>query len=157
MINTPILYQGNTVWVESECAWFSILWALLRMKPDTDYVKIGKEIIAEDWNSMGFMRAINWFIKKGYVKGYKKCIYTPFISKKYPIITTLYSVDWIETWKPPYKLTYKPKGTWGAHLVCIDSLWKIANSWWESFGDKWYFYFTPDQVKTFGQCFYLVI
>ena len=75
MINTPILYQGNTVWVESECAWFSILWALLRMKPDTDYIKIGKEIIAEDWNSMGFMRAINWFIKKGYVKGYKKCIF----------------------------------------------------------------------------------
>lgn len=150
----PIFHQWYEQW---ECAWFSILGALIRMKPDTDYQKISKEILAEDWNSMWIMRATNWFVKKGYIKWIQKCKYVPFLIKKQPIITSLYSVDWSETWKAPYKLTYKPKGTWGTHLVCIDSLWKIANSYGESFGDKWYFYFTPDQVKTFGQCFYLVI
>lgn len=152
---TPILDQWN--WKEGECSGFSILWALLRIKPDTDYIKIAKEIIDEEWNSISIMNASAWFIKKWYIKGIRRVKYTPFMSKKNPIITSIRWTDWNKTRIAPFMLTFKTTDTSWSHYVCIDSPWKIVNSWWESFGDKWYFYFTPDQVKKFGQCFIIEI
>jgi len=146
-------------WNQGECAGFSILGALCHMKPDTDYVKIGNELISEKWNELTLQIASKWFIKKGYIKSLDPCGYSPFILKKKPIITWASNVDWIKTWQPPYMLTFKEGNTgfiW-SHYFIITELWVIQNSWGENWWDKWYFYFKSDQKSKFKQMFTISI
>ena len=140
-----------------ECAWFSILWALCRMKPDTDHEKISKEIIEESGNSASITSASAWFVRKWYIKWIMPCSYSPFLLKKMPIITSIRNVDWIETGKPPYKLTYLTQKNYASHYLAMVWPNTFVNSWGETFWDKWYFYFDQKQVKTMWQCFILVL
>lgn len=144
MVHTPVILNQGKTW---ECAWFAILTALVRMNPSIDYRKISRELIEEDGNSFTFQRAYKWFIKKWYIKDVQECTYSPFVLKKQPIICRLNSVDWATTGKPPYMLSFSNVQRMAWHYVCIDGPGRIANSYGDKWGDRWYFYFTQSQLR----------
>jgi hypothetical protein len=153
MSSTPILNQ-LTYW---ECAGFSILWALIRMRPDTDHAKIARELIEEDGNSFTLQIASKWFVKKWYIKGIRPCTYSTILLKRQPIITWFTNFDWEVSGKPPYKMTFQKRVTLWSHYVIIDKPGRCANSAWDSWWDHGYFYFDQSQIKSFKQMFTLVL
>ena len=138
----PILNQ----WQYWECAWFAILWCLLRMKDGVDYITIAKELIDEKWNELNMKSAWDWFVKKGYIKGIRKASYSKPLMKRQPLITQLFNVNWEETNKSPYFIVFGGREKVWSHWVCISD-WIIANSHWSDRYDKWYCYFTEEQRK----------
>lgn len=139
--NYPILNQ----WQYWECAWYSILACLIRMKDWVDSEKIQKELIAEKWNELTMRSASEWFIKKGYIKWIRKATYSKSLMRRQPLITQLFNVNWNETNTPPYTLKFGDRAQVGSHWVCI-STEVIANSHGANMYDHGYCYFTEEQV-----------
>ena len=150
--NYPILDQ----WQNGECAWYSILACLIRMKDWVDYKKIEKELIAEKWNELTMRAASEWYVKKWYIKWIRKASYSKSLLKRQPLITQIFNANWDETNKPPYALKFGDRESVGSHWVCI-SEWVIANSHGENRYDKWYCYFTEEQRKEKMKVFYTLI
>lgn len=140
--NYPILNQ----WQYWECAWFAILWCLLRMKDGLDYITIAKELIEEKWNELNMKSASEWFVKKWYIKWIRKASYSKPLMKRQPLITQLFNVNWEETNKSPYFIVFGGREKVWSHWVCISD-WIIANSHGSDRYDKWYCYFTEEQRK----------
>jgi len=153
MVESPILQQGN-IWA---CASVAMLGALVRMKPDIDHEAILKEVLQVKSAHLTYQRASAWFIKKWLIKWIKPVKYSPFLAKKTPILTGVTNADWKVTGSPPYVLKFENRQTLGSHFICIVWPNKVANSWGESFWDKWYFYFENKDIKRFKQCFVLII
>lgn len=153
-VPTSIILDQWRTW---ECAGYSILWALIHMKPDIDYKKIEKELLEEDWNSFTLKIAEKWFVKKWYIKWLRKCTYSPLLLKKQPIITWVTNLDWWRTWKPPYMLTFEKRATLWTHYLILIAHGKWQNSAWESWGDKGCFYFTQNQLRNMKQMFAIIL
>jgi hypothetical protein len=141
---TVILNQ----WQEWECAFFSILWALMRIK-QIDHTKIIEEARPDFNKMMTIKMAWKWFIKHWYIKDIVPYRYNPLLLPQIPLIARIYRVDWKNTNKTPFKLVIGEKNA-NAHYVCITDKWTCVNSWWENWWDKGYFYFDPVQISAFS-------
>lgn len=147
MVPQDIVYPILNQWQEWECASYALVNCLIRMK-DIDPFKILEEMRPDFPKILTHKQAWAWLIKKWYIRDLVSYRYNPLLIDKIPVIVRLNGVDWAKTRIAPYHLTMGLKTTF-AHYVCVCGKWKIVNSWGESFGDKWYFYFWEDQVKEF--------
>jgi hypothetical protein len=138
-------YKILDQWQEGECAIYALVAALMRMKDWVD----GEAIIEEArpfFNQMiSHKMAARWLMRRGYIKDIVPFRYNPLLLPQIPLIARLYSVDWVSTRKNPYRLTRGAKKG-NAHYVCITDKGTCVNSWWEKFWDKWYFYFTEEEL-----------
>lgn len=150
-MNYPILDQ----WLEWECAAYAVVACLMRMK-QLDGQKLIEEM-RPDFNKMLTSKSVwLWLRKKWYIKDIVAYRYNPLTIEKIPLIVRLFGVDWSKTRNPPYKLTMGGINK-NAHYVAVVWKWKIVNSWWEEFGDKWYFYFDEEQKKNFWNVLRLIL
>ena len=133
---------------EKECAFFAILWALMRMK-NVDHEKIIEEARPDFNKMMTIKMAWKWFKKKWYIKDIVPYRYNSLTLPQIPLIARIYRVDWKNTNKPPFRLVIGEKNA-NAHYVCISDKYMCVNSWWEEWWDKWYFHIDPSQISTFS-------
>lgn len=142
-------------WQEWECAFFAVLGCLMRMK-EVDVDKIIEEARPDFHKMLSHKSAAKWLKDRGYIKDMVSYRYNPLTLPKIPLIARIYRVDWVNTRKPPYKLTMGQNNK-NAHYVCITDKWTCVNSWGEGFGNKWYFYFDDTQLWAFSFISRLII
>ena len=90
-----------------DCAAYALLAVIIKKRPDIDIPKIIEEITNSKASAFTFQMSAKFFRERGYIKGIQACGYSPFLLKKTPIVMRVFNVDWSETGKPPYNLTYK--------------------------------------------------
>lgn len=135
-------------WSEWECWAYAVLNCLEVMRPELDIEKILIEMRPDFGKMITHIHAGNWLKKRGYIKDFVPYRYNQLLADKIPVVVRLHGVNWIETQKPPYRLTMWWTGIW-AHYVCITK-GKAENSWGEAFWDHGFFYFSPEDVKNFS-------
>lgn len=139
-----------------DCAAYAILAVILKHNPDIDLPKIIEEITTNKASAFTFQMSAKFFRERGYIKGIQACGYSPFLLKKTPIVMRVFNVDWSETGKAPYNLTYRTTKWAAAHYVMCDEHLLGTNSWWPEWGDNGKFHFAQNQIPTFSQIFKVI-
>lgn len=140
-----------------QCKGYSFLAVLKIMKPSIEHLKIIKELQETD-NLLTNQKAWKWFIEQWYIKDIKyiRTWQIPFVIKRLPIVSGLSNAKWNSS--PPYIIEWD---TDWAHSIAIVSkqwdLYKIQNSWWESWGDKGYCYLRAEDIKKLQSPCYLIL
>lgn len=142
-------------WSLPECSSFSVISALMRMK-NIDSDKLIQEMTPDFWRLITTMQVWQWMKKHWYIKYFVPYRYSKLLLPRIPLVARVYNVDWEATNKPPFKLVAWPANK-NAHYVCITDKWTCVNSWWEEWGDKWYFYFDDSQLSHFSMIRRIII
>ena len=138
-----------------ECKGYWFLTALSILNPNIDSNKV-ISAINEDYKWLLSNRAAWEFFKsRWFIKDYKSIGRTILLKGRLnrwiPIVSTVTWVDWEATNKPPFIAIFSDK-IWAHSVTAVGfdnhtRLIKVANTWWEWWWDKGYYYIHADNLN----------
>lgn len=148
-------------WKFPECKGYWFLTAISFLNPSVDPAPI-ISAINEDYKWLLTNRqAWEFFKKRWFIKEYEtvpRLKAKALLNRWIPLIANIAGVDWEKTSKPPYIAVFdRHIGSHNGTFVWYDNktrLLKLANTYGEEWGDKWYYYLHAndlDKVTEFCQ------
>lgn len=141
-------------WTFPECKGYGFLTALKILNPSIDADTV-ISAINEDYKGLLTNRAAwEFFKKRWFIKDYKSVGKTILLkgrlNRGIPIISTANGVDWEATNKPPFIAKFMDR-VWAHSVTAVwfdnnTRLIKVANTWWEGWWDKGFYYIHADDL-----------
>ena len=154
-----VIYDQGTF---PQCKNYGFLTALTILNPSID----SKKIISEfdyAW-LLTNRKAWEFFVSRGFIKWIEqvpRLKAKALLNRGIPLVANITGVDWEKTSKTPYIASFD--GHIGSHnctIVWYDNktrLLKIANTYWEKFWDKWFYYLHAENLDKVTEFCRLII